>query len=61
MVTKPPFSDFVTARLERLIARIFELFADGRFLPRERYRGCHSKIKEKESLLLNPFIFLRSY
>ena len=61
MVTKPPVSDFVTARLERLIAWIFELFADGRFLPRERYRGCHSENKDKEYLLLNPLIFFRNY
>lgn len=57
MVTKPPVSDFVTARLVRLIAWIFELFADGRSLPMERYRGCHSEIKDKESLPLNPVIF----
>ena len=37
MVTKPPVSDFVTARLVRLIAWTFELFTEDRFLPREKY------------------------
>lgn len=60
MVTKPSDSDFVTARLVRVIAWICDLFADGRFLPREKYRGCHLELKDKTILLLNRLVFLRS-
>lgn len=59
MVTKPPDSDFVTARLIRLITWICDLFEDGRFWPREKYRGCHLELKDKTILLLNRLVFLR--
>lgn len=67
MVTKPPVSVLVTALLVRLIAWINELFADGRFLPKEEYQGCHLELKDKKiftnllvSLETNTFVLLRT-